>query len=45
MAEPRKRWANQKVLISYFIAVIGKKLVDFIMLNEEHEALVKYRRS
>ena len=41
MAEPRKRWANQKVLISYFIAVIGKKLVDFIMLNEEHEALVK----
>lgn len=41
MAEPFKRWRIQKVLFPYFLSVIGRKLVDFIMLEEDHGKLVK----
>jgi len=35
ICEPRKRWRIQKVLIPYFLQVIGKKTVDLTMSDEE----------
>jgi exopolysaccharide biosynthesis WecB/TagA/CpsF family protein len=34
ICEPRKRWGIQKVLIPYFLQVIGKKTVDLTMSDE-----------
>jgi N-acetylglucosaminyldiphosphoundecaprenol N-acetyl-beta-D-mannosaminyltransferase len=33
--EPRKRWKIQKVLFPYFFRVIGKKMVDVTLTDEE----------
>jgi exopolysaccharide biosynthesis WecB/TagA/CpsF family protein len=35
ICEPRKRWRIQKVLIPYFLQVIGKKTVDMTLSDEE----------
>ena len=32
--EPRKRWPIQKVLVPYFLQVIGKKAVDLTLSDE-----------
>jgi exopolysaccharide biosynthesis WecB/TagA/CpsF family protein len=34
MCEPRKRWPIQKVLVPYFLQVIGKKAVDLTLSDE-----------
>jgi N-acetylglucosaminyldiphosphoundecaprenol N-acetyl-beta-D-mannosaminyltransferase len=33
--EPRKRWKIQKVLFPYFLRVIGKKMVDVTLTDED----------
>jgi N-acetylglucosaminyldiphosphoundecaprenol N-acetyl-beta-D-mannosaminyltransferase len=35
--EPRKRWSNQKILLSYFLRVIEEKLFGFYMLAGDRE--------
>jgi len=37
MMEPRKRGRIQKVLFPYFLAVLGRKLVDFFILNDDKD--------
>jgi exopolysaccharide biosynthesis WecB/TagA/CpsF family protein len=41
ISEPRKRWSIQKVLIPYFLQVMGKKAVDLTLSEESTEEPVK----
>ncbi len=40
--EPRKRWKIQKVLLPYFLAVLGRRLSDFIMLKDGSGELTRH---
>jgi len=37
ISEPRKRWSIQKVLVPYFLQVVGKKAVDLTLSDESAE--------
>lgn len=37
VSEPRKRWSIQKVLLPYFLHVVGKKAVDLTLSDEGAE--------
>jgi N-acetylglucosaminyldiphosphoundecaprenol N-acetyl-beta-D-mannosaminyltransferase len=41
ICEPRKRWPIQKVLLPYFLQVIGKKAVDLTLTDEEQTDKIK----
>ncbi len=37
VSEPRKRWPIQKVLLPYFLQVVGRKAVDLTLSDEDDE--------
>ncbi len=42
VSEPRKRWKLQKDLFPYFFKIIGKKLVDLILVSDDNQEQAKH---